>query len=611
MKKGLAWSWLVLIVIIISTVATVAFVFKTPFKFEIESGISRKELEEFLKKESQEPENYILEQTATTNIQGSGEEVESYLQALKLSEIKATYKTMKMGKLIKTYTEIEKPTKEVTSSYDFPYLKDDYDCKKEDGNWSCKKTWYVKTKPEFLEMLGMEYLENLEEALGKKDLVEIHGTKKRCFGHDCICVNVDARKLLEEAFKKSVGEAAKVDKFSAYSCMEEKSKINLEMKIDYEISFKAGEKRSSIKIVGNVNTLRFEETEPPLEEFRLPIKGEKKILYVCENCEYQDFKKALDEADIGDTIMITDKREYENEVIDKLGIVIDCGGSSLRIDDIEGSNIILKNCKLSPIKYGIEIYANKVEIIDSIVNGSIDAHRQIKIVNSKVSDLLHLSGVDGAEIKNNQINGVGIRGSKNINLENNIIENSRESNSIAIYNSMRIFILRNRIINSTTGIFLLENNTDINIEENTIQGRGTSLQARIISSGIDILGWGNTKISIIGNRIENCAIGISKLKESKEIEIERNSFINVIQETAEAKIEETKQLQENPKISEGKCTNHAECSQACTTLCPANVYGCCYGCKLGQCINGKCECVEAVDYCSRNPNYQVGTECIR
>jgi len=609
MRKGLAWSWLVLIVVIISTVATVAFVFKTPFKFEIESEISRKELEEFLKKESQEPENYILEQIATTNIQGSGEEVESYLQALKLSEIKTTYKTMKMGKLIKTYIEIEKPIKEVTSSYDFPYPKDDYDCKKEDGNWSCKKTWYVKTKPEFLEMLGMEYLENLEEVFGKKDLVEIHGTKKKCFGHDCICVNIDARKLLEEAFKKSVGEAAKVDKFSAYSCMEEKSKINLEMKIDYEISFKAGEKRSSIKIVGNVNTLRFEETEPPLEEFRLPTKGEKKILYVCENCEYKDLKKALDEADIGDTIMITEKREYDKVEINTDGIVIDCGGSTIQIKDIGGRRLTFKNCLLTISGY---LFLTKpIEIANSVVNTKgIDSYARIKIVNSKVNGTLHLSEVDRAEIKNNQLDRVEIYKSKNVTLENNTIENPSEfQGSITIGNSMRIFILRNKLINST-GINLWGNNTDINIEGNTIQGRGTSFQAKIISICIFIK-ENNTKIFIRGNRIENCAIGIIKVKGSKEINIERNSFINVTKEIGEATIGKTEQLQRNPEISKGECTNHAQCSQACTTLCPANVYGCCYGCKLGQCIDGKCECVEAIDYCSHNPNYQVGAECKR
>jgi hypothetical protein len=57
------------------------------------------------------------------------------------------------------------------------------------------------------------------------------------------------------------------------------------------------------------------------------------------------------------------------------------------------------------------------------------------------------------------------------------------------------------------------------------------------------------------------------------------------------------------------CSNHAECSQACTNLCPENVYGCCDGCMLGQCIAGTCQCVDATTYCSGTPNYQVGPGC--
>jgi hypothetical protein len=56
------------------------------------------------------------------------------------------------------------------------------------------------------------------------------------------------------------------------------------------------------------------------------------------------------------------------------------------------------------------------------------------------------------------------------------------------------------------------------------------------------------------------------------------------------------------------CSNHAQCSQACTSLCPnPEYYGCCYGCKLGQCISGKCQCVDS-DYC-KNPVKQVGNVC--
>ena len=58
-----------------------------------------------------------------------------------------------------------------------------------------------------------------------------------------------------------------------------------------------------------------------------------------------------------------------------------------------------------------------------------------------------------------------------------------------------------------------------------------------------------------------------------------------------------------------ECVNHAQCSKVCSSLCPTNVYGCCYGCMLGQCQSGKCKCVVATSYCSSSPPYQVGSEC--
>jgi len=57
------------------------------------------------------------------------------------------------------------------------------------------------------------------------------------------------------------------------------------------------------------------------------------------------------------------------------------------------------------------------------------------------------------------------------------------------------------------------------------------------------------------------------------------------------------------------CTDHSQCSQVCTTLCPYGVYGCCYGCNLGQCVSSVCQCTVATAYCSGSPSYQVGSPC--
>jgi len=58
------------------------------------------------------------------------------------------------------------------------------------------------------------------------------------------------------------------------------------------------------------------------------------------------------------------------------------------------------------------------------------------------------------------------------------------------------------------------------------------------------------------------------------------------------------------------CSNNADCAQACSSSCPANTYGCCSGCNLGQCVSGHCSCIQATAYCSSNPPRQVGSPCI-
>ena len=64
-----------------------------------------------------------------------------------------------------------------------------------------------------------------------------------------------------------------------------------------------------------------------------------------------------------------------------------------------------------------------------------------------------------------------------------------------------------------------------------------------------------------------------------------------------------------PTTLGGGCTSHDECSQTCSSQCPAGVYGCCSGCDIGQCVNGNCKCVRSESYCGNNPAYQVWAQC--
>ncbi|MCX6820847.1 MAG: right-handed parallel beta-helix repeat-containing protein [Candidatus Aenigmarchaeota archaeon] len=59
------------------------------------------------------------------------------------------------------------------------------------------------------------------------------------------------------------------------------------------------------------------------------------------------------------------------------------------------------------------------------------------------------------------------------------------------------------------------------------------------------------------------------------------------------------------------CSNHAQCSQVCSSSCAANVYGCCSGCNIGQCNSQthRCYCSSDSTYCSSAPSYQVGQAC--
>ena len=63
-----------------------------------------------------------------------------------------------------------------------------------------------------------------------------------------------------------------------------------------------------------------------------------------------------------------------------------------------------------------------------------------------------------------------------------------------------------------------------------------------------------------------------------------------------------------PTTQAGSCTNHDQCSQACSSQCPAGVFGCCDGCDIGQCVNGACKCVRSESYCA-NPAMQIWAQC--
>ena len=51
------------------------------------------------------------------------------------------------------------------------------------------------------------------------------------------------------------------------------------------------------------------------------------------------------------------------------------------------------------------------------------------------------------------------------------------------------------------------------------------------------------------------------------------------------------------------CTNHAQCSRACSANCPPNIYGCCVNGNLGQCdtTTGKCYCAYNASFCAGCP----------
>jgi hypothetical protein len=52
------------------------------------------------------------------------------------------------------------------------------------------------------------------------------------------------------------------------------------------------------------------------------------------------------------------------------------------------------------------------------------------------------------------------------------------------------------------------------------------------------------------------------------------------------------------------CTNHAQCSQVCSHVCPQGIYGCCVNGNLGQCTldTGECRCVTEAKFCDACPS---------
>ncbi len=70
-------------------------------------------------------------------------------------------------------------------------------------------------------------------------------------------------------------------------------------------------------------------------------------------------------------------------------------------------------------------------------------------------------------------------------------------------------------------------------------------------------------------------------------------------------------LSVNPAAAATYCTNHGQCSEACSDICPSTGYGCCVDGGLGQCntaIN-ECYCLEDTSYCSSCPDCEADEYC--
>jgi hypothetical protein len=528
--------WIVLIALSIVAIGA-AFIYKLSTNFTAKSKISEKELEDFFKREPEMLKNYILEQSVSTKMEFSGE-VPAEIKSLKeVSEVSARYRIIKRGNFFERYGEIEKPVKKSTLELSDIDNSVYYSCENVNGTWSCKKTWYIDIGPVELDKLGIIALKSLKESIGGKD-VEMYGSRKKCFSQTCVCVNINAKELLDQVYKKTIGNGdINVDKLSGYYCMEEKSKLPLESKFELEMSFQIEDKKGRVRLIGSVEALRFEETQASLEEFKSAIKG--KTLYVCENCEYSTLDKALEKATIGDKIVLNTMGEYKAKDFEAFGLTIDCGGSSLKLDKIRGRFITFRNCKLEGLDSngGVGIFGDDIEILNSIINGSIFVFKgKIRVANSQVHGGIDVDSFHGEndyqlEIINNQIlnSEISIGSSENAKIEGNTFTDS----NVCVYMCKDVKLINNKLVSSSSGFMAsgigISNSENIYINRNELNAKeeeSTSGSIKIIRKGIGITISNSTKVYVNDNKIIGYVIGIELDKYSKEIDIKGNSFID-------------------------------------------------------------------------------------
>ena len=305
MKKGLSWI-LITLIAAIGIVGIVSITFVKPSKFGEEapskppgeipskpSSISTNKIREFLRREAQEPENYILEQKINVKTENY-ESLDSVTTRLeRVSELEATYKVIRRGEFGKKEVGVKikdfgTTIEMVTAIYTHPNNQS-YECQKGIFDiWSCKKIEYAKIKPDlwddpiFLEessIGALKYYWDLENVLESVILnlmrgIEIDFREKSCFGRNCICADVDATEIFRGR-RAEIGEySIDMNKFLIYGCIEENSKVTLEMKGEMEAVNEFVGKKYIIKQLTNVTTIRFEEGLPPLDEFNLPSSPE-------------------------------------------------------------------------------------------------------------------------------------------------------------------------------------------------------------------------------------------------------------------------------------------------------------------------------------------------
>jgi len=226
------------------------------------------------------------------------------------------------------------------------------------------------------------------------------------------------------------------------------------------------------------------------KENLLEVSAQPKTITVCKSgCNFSSIQAAIDNSSSGDTIRITDKATYYEQVgISKDNITLDCDGATLNGSDLSGTGIYIedkiyntiKNCNIINYEYGLNFFqSGENKVINNTFLGnhvaiymSLYGYNLIENNTIKNNSWSVYTGVSNSDIYSNNIflnntNGMYLKYASGTT---KIINNVFDGNEIFFDTYIHANIMNNKISNSFGLIFYCSQPPcgNTNVTNNTI-----------------------------------------------------------------------------------------------------------------------------------------------